>query len=251
VKKFTANYSYTNHNFVIQNLSGKRIDNEFLPAVCILKNILQRGRPTLMSKFLQKEIGSIHKSSDFYKSYPLIDNTCPRWERIIRGNVKGNYFPAKKFFEELILQYLSEYKFIQQLILPEVPINEITQVQVDEFANLQVDFYLPQAYLIIEIDGVQHERDIQQDRVRDLHTQKYGIKTVRISTHDLNTENELFKQKIAEIKNRIDKVISRQTKRTEKFSTFISLQEYKTAFETGIDLSNNIYKAATVIRYNF
>ena len=182
MKKYSANYSYSNHNFVIQNLKGERISNKYLPAICILKNILQRGKPTLLSNYLQEELGLLHKEQDFKKAYPLIDRGPPNWERIIRGDEKGNYYPAKKFFEELIPKYFSEYEFIQQLIIPEIPINEITQVDIDEYVNQQVDFYLPQAYLIIEIDGSQHEKDIIKDKIRDSHTAKYGIQTVRIKT---------------------------------------------------------------------
>jgi len=247
--KYTANYSYSNHNFVIQNLTGQRIDNEYLPAICILKNILQRGRPTLLSKFLQEKIGTIHKTDEFEKPYPLIDNESPNWERIIRGDVKGNYFPAKKFYDELIPKYLPDYLFIQQLLIPEIPVNEITQVQVDEFANQQVDFYLPQAYLIIEIDGSQHDRNINQDKLRDQHTAKYGIQTIRINTTDLEAENESFKKSITAIKERIDKVISRQEKRQQNDPIFISINDYKTAFRNGVDLINPYYTSTAIIRF--
>ena len=249
MNKFTANYSYSNHNFVIQNLTGKRIDNEYLPAICILKNILQRGRPTLLSKFLQEKIGAIHKTDEFEKPYPLIDSESPNWERIIRGDVKGNYFPAKKFYDELIPKYLQDYLFIQQLLIPEIPVNEITQVQVDEFANQQVDFYLPQAYLIIEIDGSQHDRNINQDILRDQHTAKYGIQTIRIKTTDLEAENVSFKKSISAIKERIYKVISRQEKRRQNFPIFISINDYKTAFESGINLTNPYYTSTAIIRF--
>lgn len=249
MNKYTANYSNSNHNFVIQNLTGRRIDNEYLPAICIVKNILQRGRPTLLSMFLQEKIGAIHKSDEFEKPYPLIDDEIPSWERIIRGDVKGNYFPAKKFFEELIPKYLSDYRFIQQLLIPEMPVNEITQVEVDEFANQQVDFYLPQAFLIIEIDGSQHEGNVNQDRLRDQHTAKYGIKTIRIKTTDLETENESFNKAITAIKGRIDKVISRQVKRRQNNSVFISINDYKSAFQNGVDLSSPYYKATAIIRF--
>jgi ATP-dependent DNA helicase RecQ len=249
MNKYTANYSHSNHNFVIQNLRGQRIENEYLPAICILKNILQRGRPTLPSKFLQENIGAIHKTYEFQKPYPLIDNKSPTWERIIRGDIKGNYFPAKKFYEELIPKHLSNYLFIQQLLIPEVPVNEITQVEVDEFANQQVDYYLPQAFLIIEIDGSQHDRNVNQDKLRDQHTAKYGIKTIRIKTTDLETENESFKKAITAIKERIDKVISRQEKRRQNDSVFISINDYKSAFENGADLTSPFYKATAIIRF--
>ena len=249
MKKYSANYSHSNHNFVIQNLKGERISNEYLPAICILKNILQRGKPTLLSNYLQDELGQLHRGQDFLKAYPLIDKEQPNWERIIRGDEKGNYYPAKKFFEELISKHLREYQFIQQLIIPEIPINEITQVDVDEYANQQVDFYLPQAYLIIEIDGSQHENDKQKDIIRDFHTAKYGIQTIRIKTVDLESENEVFSQKIAEIKNRIEKVKSKQATRKEKDETFISLSDYQSAYENGVDLENSNYKATAIIRF--
>ena len=63
--KRTANYARTNSNFVIQNLSGDRVENKYLGATCILKNILQRGNPTLMSTYLQDKLGEIHKTEKF------------------------------------------------------------------------------------------------------------------------------------------------------------------------------------------
>lgn len=249
MKKYSANYSHSNHNFVIQNLKGERINNEYLAAICILKNILQRGKPTLLSAYLQEELGQIHRGDNFSHSYPLIDKEQPRWERIIRGDEKGNYYPAKKFFEELIPKHLGKYQFIQQLIIPEIRINEITQVDVDEFKGQQVDYYLPQAYLIIEIDGSQHGHDKEKDAIRDFHTAKYGIQTVRIKTIDLESENEVFLQKIAEIKGRIDNVIASQKNRKEKDETFISLSDYQSAFENGVDLEDSNYKATAIIRF--
>ena len=244
--KYSANYTNSNHNFVIQNLSGERIDNQYLPGICILKNILQRGKPTLLSKFLQQKIGSIHYRKDFNKSFALIDTSIPSWTRIIRGNEKGNYFPAKKFFYELIPKYFTDYLFIQQLIIPEMPVNEITMVNVDEFKHQQVDFYLPQAYLIIEIDGSQHSDTLKKDIIRDKHTAKYGIKTIRIKTSDLEAENENFKSAIRTIKNRIEKVVLKQAERREKSSAFISIVDYKNSFKKQ-SYSKNVYFTATSI----
>ena len=153
MKNFTANYSNTNHNFVIQNLLGERIENKFLSSICIIKNIIQRGCPTIASKFIISKLGEI----DFKKVYPLISQTPPKWERIIRGDRKNNYFPAQKFFDHLIPKYFSEYPFIKSLILPEAFITEILPDVSEEFTARQVDFYLPQAKLVIEIDGSQHQ----------------------------------------------------------------------------------------------
>ena len=250
MKKFTANYSHSNHNFVIQNLEGERVDNEYLPAICILKNILQRGKPTLMSTFLQEKIGAIHKEDDFEKPCPLIDKEPPKWERRIRGDDKGNYNPAKKFHED-IPKHLPDYAFIQQLLLPEVSINDITQREVDEFAQQQVDFYLPQAYLIIEIDGSQHVGEQKEkDDKRDDHTKEYGIQTIRIQTSDLKEENDSFREKIEKIIKRIKQAEEEQKKRRESGKkTFISLDDYKTAFKNGVDIYNPLYKATAIMRF--
>ncbi|MEE9430389.1 MAG: DUF559 domain-containing protein, partial [Melioribacteraceae bacterium] len=251
MKKYSANYSHSNHNFVIQNLNGQRITNEYLPAICILKNILQRGKPTLLSSFLQEELGKIHKRKDFNKAYPLIDKEPPQWERIIKGDDKNNYFPAKKFFEDLIPKYLPKYKFIQQLIIPEIQINKITKVDVQNFVNQQVDFYLPQAYLIIEIDGTQHltQPQLRLDKERDNHTNKYGIKTIRIQVSDLEAENNTFKQKIKEIKDRIEQAILGQATHKNNIPSFISIEDYKSHFQNKSDLKNPNFIATAIIRF--
>jgi ATP-dependent DNA helicase RecQ len=247
LRKYTANYSYSNHNFVIQNLNGQRIRNEYLPAICILKNILQRGKPTLMSKYLQENLGSIHRDKSFENSIALIDSQPQKWNRVIRGDEKGNHFPAKKFFEELIPKYLTEYKFVQQLIIPEIPINEITQVEVNEFVNKQVDFYLPQAYLVIEIDGSQH--DPIEDKLRDNHLARFGIETVRIAVNDLEQENHSFIGCVERINKRIGLAIKRQNEQKKQDSTFISFTDYKDAFKNGVDLESPFIKATAIIRF--
>jgi ATP-dependent DNA helicase RecQ len=252
MKAFSANYSYSNHNFVIQNLVNNCISNEYLPAVCIVKNILQRGKPTLMSSFLQEKLGSIHKHEGFSRPYPLIEKDCPIWQRIIRGNEKGNHFPAQKFYEKLLPRYLNDLAFVQKLIVPEIKINDITQVQIDDHEGDQVDFFLPQAYLIIEIDGKQHlhEPQFSKDLRRDEHTRKFGIKTVRIQVSDLEEENERFIQKIDLIRNRITAAEEGQAHRQKyETQTCITLKDYKKAYEDSVLFSNPHLQATAVIRF--
>ena len=247
MKKFSANYCNSNHNFVIQNIESGQKDSQYLSAICILKNILQRGKPTLMSTYLQEQIGSIHEIDKFHKGIPLIDKIAPRWSRIIKGDIKGNFFPAQKFFDELIPKYLSEYQYVQQLILPEVLINEITQVDVKEFRSQQVDFYLPQAFLIIEIDGSQHIES--QDIIRDNHTKKYGIRTVRINVSDLNEENDVFKSKINEIIDRIEVTSSRLNELQESRPSLITLDDYSRSYNSSINLDDPFLRSTAVIRF--
>ncbi len=249
--KFSANYSYTNHNFVIQNLIGERVENRYTPAVCIMQNILQRGKPTLMSTYLQERLGSIHEAEEFNNSYPLINSNKPTWQRIIRGDDENNYFPAQRFYEELIPKYLGEYSFIQQLLIPEVPIKDIINKCSKEFEKMQVDFYLPQAYLIIEIDGKQHELDRHKDKRREDYTKKYGIKTIRITTEEINKENSEFMKKMSDIETRIKKVISSHIGRREADTNnkvFIGLQDYQIAYNSNIDIKNPIYLSTAVMR---
>ena len=243
MKKLTANYSNTHHNFVIQNLLGERMVNSYLPAISIIKNVIQRGCPTIPSKYIQSKLGKI----DLSKSSPLISSETPNWERIIRGDRKNNYNPAQKFFDTLILKYFHEFPFLQQLLMPEVPINEITQIEVLEFAHQQVDFYLPQAFLVIEIDGSQH--DAINDSKRDKHLAKFGIKTVRIKTSDLESENEDFQSRISQIKDRIEQVSKLQEEKKKKQPLLRSFKDYTNTLLNYPDLNSPIYLATSIIRF--
>ena len=116
MKKYSANYSYTNHNFVIQNLVNTRQESEFLPAILIIKNLIQRGKPTLMSQYLQSIYGSVHKETKLFKSpFVLINESSLVWNNTIKGDEENNYFPARTFLEERISEDLPEYKLIKSL----------------------------------------------------------------------------------------------------------------------------------------
>lgn len=242
MKKFTANYSNTNQNFVIQNLSGDGIVNEYLSAICIVKNIIQRGCPTTPSNFLQSKLGEIDK-----EFFPLISSTPPKWERIIRGDRKNNYNPAQKFFDNLIPKFFPEFPFLRQLLIPEVPINFITQIEVLEFAQQQVDFYLPQAFLVIEIDGSQH--DAVNDKARDNHLARFGIKTVRISTSEVEAENESFQRKLSQVKERIEQVTKLQEEKKKKQPGLFSFNDYFAALNNIPDFNEPVYVASSILRF--
>lgn len=222
MKKYTANYTYTNPNFVIQNLIENPIKSDLLPLLYVIKNILQRGFPTTMSKFLQNEIGEIHnkeKFSNFKDRFLFATNQTPIWYNTIKGDEDRNYYPAKDFFETIIPNEFGEYAFVQSLIIPEIEINEITGEYNRSFVNQQVDFYLPQAKLVIEIDGQQHkthEVTRVSDKNRNEHLEKYGIKTIRIDTIELR--NGSYKEKV--------KAILEHISRYEKLMAF-----YKNACE--------------------
>ena len=243
MEKYSANYAYTNHNFVIQNNKGERCTSSiYFPIICIMKNILMRGCPTTMSIYLQEKLGAIHKTSEFQTSVTLISKEIPIWLNTIKGDVEKNYYPAITFFEQIIPKYLSEYQFIQQLILPEVPFDEITLINNKDFAKQQVDFYLPQAKLVIEVDGQPHKtNDLMRlnDDERKAYLLKFGVKTIRIDTFDIKNHTEKLKKNMKEIEEHL-----------EKFEDV--LNDYRKAFDKqGIDIKNYdlVLKATAISRF--
>ncbi len=244
VEKYTANYTYSSPNFVIQNINGNnQINNKYYPMYCVLKNIIQRGRPTTMSKYLQNQIGAIPLDRELSERVVLIDKSTPIWIDTIKGDEGNNYYPAKDFFEKYILEYLDEFKFVQQLILPEVPFGYIVENVTDEFVDQQVDFYLPQAKLVIEIDGQQHKLEDTtriNDKYRDEYLAKNGVKTVRIDTKDLESKNVAFLDNIQEIKNRLSEY-------GELLSYYERYYNNPELYET--EFNKKVLRATAVIRF--
>ncbi len=261
-KEFSANYSYTNHNFIIQNIDNyarklEQSQKKYIPGIYILKNILQRGKPTLMSIYLRNKLGlkpNYHKEADFKKYTPLIDNSKLSWERTIKGDEKNDNNPAKEFYDDLIPKYFEKHAFIKNLLIPEITFFDITQVENKKFYNQQVDFYLPQARLIIEIDGKQHEKELQvsTDKDREGYAKDNGIKTIRITTSEIKEENELFKKKISEIEEHITNKIKVDEKRKKdsKDPTIITLGDYKAAYSANksIFTDDNTLLSTAIIR---
>lgn len=212
MKKYTANYTYTNPNFVIQNLVENPIKSDFLPILYVIKNILQRGFPTTLSKNLQSTLGEIHKLDNFEDRFLFATKQTPIWSNTIKGDKDRNYYPAKDFFETIIPNEFGEFSFVQSLIIPEIEINEITGEDNRNFINQQVDFYLPQAKLVIEIDGQQHKTDEVirvSDATRDNHLLEQGVKTIRINTIELRNGSYTEKVKlILEHLSRFDKLLA-------------------------------------------
>ena len=135
MKKYTANYTYTNPNFVIQNLEKDDVNLELLPILYVIKNILQRGIPTMLSKNLQLKLGEIHKLDNFKEQLFFATRQTPLWHMTIKGDIENNFNPARDFFETIIPKEFGDYSFIQSLIIPEIEINEITGEEDKRFIN--------------------------------------------------------------------------------------------------------------------
>lgn len=220
MKKYTANYTNTNPNFVIQNLAENQANTDLLPILYVLKNILQRGFPTTLSKYLQSKLGEIHKLDNFEERFLFVTKQKPLWNDTIKGDRENNYYPAREFFEKIIPNEFGEFSFIQSLLIPEIEINEITGEYIKDFINQKVDFYLPQAKLVIEIDGQQHKLDDVtrvSDTKRDNYLSSKGITTIRITTKEL--QNGTYKVKVEKILkhfNRYEKLFNFYKKACEK-----------------------------------
>lgn len=205
MKKFTGNYSNTEHNFVIQNLPDKRqVAESDMQIISVLKNILLRGSPTLLSKYLQKEFGipSYYKDEYFKTEVPLISQEKQNWFSTIVGDVQNQYFPAKEFYNSIPTLF-PKFPFIQNLIRPETPITEIIEEGATDFIEQRVDFYLDTAKLVVEIDGGQHIRNATLDRRRDELFQANNIATIRITTNDLRNKTNAFSKAVQAIERRL------------------------------------------------
>ncbi|MFY7840950.1 MAG: DEAD/DEAH box helicase [Lacibacter sp.] len=206
MRKYTANYTYTNPNFTIQNLVTNQTNTELLPILYVTKNILQRGFPTTLSKYLQSQLGEIHKLDNFEERFLFATNQTSVWNDTIKGDREHNYYPAKDFFENIIPNEFGEFSFIQSLLIPEIEINEITGEEDRNFINQQVDFYLPQAKLVIEIDGQNHKVDEVtrvSDSTRDNYLSGKGITTIRITTREL--QNGTYSAKVETILKHLER----------------------------------------------
>ncbi len=220
MNRYTANYCRTNNNFAILNAPKKGdIESRHREIVHVLKNIIQRGLPTLMSKYLQQQLkiselsGSCNTGAPLY----LIDRSKPDWSRTIKGHGPTGDYPAKTFFDR-IPSYFSDYKFIQQLVLPEALITDIIETGSENFKEQRVDFCLPQARLVIEIDGEQHRQDSYLDRKRGQFLSSHRFMTTRITAQEIKNPGNALQSKLHIILNRL-----------KEFSK--ELQPYKDTFE--------------------
>lgn len=198
MKKISANYVKSNSNFVIINLENHNYHDQYTQGIKVIYNILTRGIPTYTSRFLESKYQyNIELDMDYYY---LISKKENNWTSTIKGASNSTYNPAKFFFDNLS-SYFNKYPFIKNLILPEVEINDILAKPNDDFISQTVDFFLPQANLIIEIDGIQHEQNKIFDRKRDELLSKEQFKVIRINAKDITDNTDLFKTKLNEIEN--------------------------------------------------
>lgn len=190
MQKFSASYGGTKEKFIVKTFSNNnsKMDINIYNILCVVQNILQRGKSTNPSEFLKSKLGNFNfDDSPVY----LIDNSKLTWNNI-KGDDEKKYYPARKFYNEFLPNFLGEYKFIKNLILPEAEFTEV--LDNDDFKNQQIDFYIPQLKLAFEIDGSSHEEEIQKlkDNLRDKTLNDKEIEVIRIKTFDFEHKTNFF-----------------------------------------------------------
>jgi ATP-dependent DNA helicase RecQ len=229
LKYYTGNYVRSNHNFVIQNL---KIDKEQSDLVFfdLLFNFLQRGVPTLKSNKITNFLIENDFEVNSLKPKVFISEIINNWEDIIKGDDLNNYYPAREFYNKIWNEELSEYLFVKNLIIPECPITKIIPEESQEYNTEQeVDFYIPQIKLIIEIDGYGHKDKEKQDYLRDKLFKKNEIEVVRITTFDLKNKTNKFYDKINTIKNKIKKSGTIKQYQKEYINKKVTTEEIQTS----------------------
>ena len=199
ISLFSASYGGSHENFKVdistKNKDGHEIDVDLYALLCVVQNILQRGKPAKPSHFLQTNLGPL-EGEPLY----LVSNNPIQWNNI-KGDAENNINPARYFFDSYLPKCLPDgYAFVRNLFLPEADFRYILNNDINKsFYGQQVDFYLPQAKLVIEIDGSGHESTSQKykDSARDAELSANGIRVVRIKTSDWKQFNDRFKQFIS------------------------------------------------------
>lgn len=207
MQKFSSSYGGTKENFIVETFSinKAKIDAKINAVLCVVQNIFQRGMPTKPSKFLISKLKHFDEKLSKLDAPPfyLVDDSKIIWNNI-KGDDESFYYPAKKFYNEILPEFLGEYSFVRNLILPEAEFSEIL-TKTDIFKGQAVDFYFPQLKIVFEIDGKSHEEKSQaiKDKQRDRALNDEKITVLRLKTSDLENKTRDFQGKMNYFKNQV------------------------------------------------
>ena len=90
-----------------------------------------------------------------------------------------------------------EEKHLWYDFLKRLPVNVRRQHNIENFI---VDFYIAEAKIVIEVDGIQHTlpEHERKDAGREMALKKWGIKVLRYSNKDINTNFKSVENDILE-----------------------------------------------------
>ena len=204
--RYTSSYAGFSANFAIQNIpdSSAHPSADEERAFNIVFNILHRGIPTRPSPYLSESLKALcgweNQPTPKLVKHPAQRLSLPKvgelkrppeWLATIKGHDASGRYPAVRFFNHDLPKALPEFAFITHLLRPECPFDEIVSIESDSphtagASSQSADFYLPDAGLVIEIDGSQHDQARWNDARRDAFLRRYGVKVLRISTAALS-----------------------------------------------------------------
>ena len=200
---YSGSYTNTQDNYVIITGDKKDVPHHFKEsaiygAFCVVKNIIQRGDPTIPSEYLRDKLGGISQQDAYY----LTPRNHTYWDKTIKGYENESDYPALTFFNEILPEYLGEYGFVRDLIIPEATFIDIIGSDT-KYNRQQVDFYIPQLKLVIEIDGAQHGERMQRqkDSGRDVELRKHNVQVCRIKARDIKDNSATLKNEMRNIKD--------------------------------------------------
>ncbi|MDC0912657.1 RecQ family ATP-dependent DNA helicase [Paracoccaceae bacterium] len=194
---FTCGFFVSSMNFAID--SQIDVITKPKPEFHAIADYLERGYPTKPTNWL---INKLQEQYDNFawpaqnSQYPLsLKHRNLDWSQTIKGDDARDRYPAQQFLNEAIEKYLPQYGFIKNLIIPECQFKDIMALDPTKHninPTWAVDFFLPFANLVIEIDGPQHENPSQRekDNKRNRVLTKHGIKTHRLPTYKINDASE-------------------------------------------------------------
>ncbi len=198
--------------------------------------VLTRGAPTHPSPQLQSLLK--FNWSDMPKDpLALVSHRLAVWDKTVAGASDG-YNPALEFLDHIVPNHLGEWAFIRQLIVPEFPLFRSLGAPGNLLGTSneeRVDFFLPQADLVIEIDGSQHlaHQQIKKDEARDRFLKRFGISTLRLKTSDLQSKNSSFASFLEKIR--------------EQCEASSRLKPYKTRLKGGKETDRSIRLELTAV----
>ena len=209
-QEFSCGFFSHSLNFWVSGLTNS--NQGTAPIYEALKNLLERGYPTRPTHYLEDKIRELHpeflwSNQDLPESM-MLRPFKPNWEDTIKGFDEKRLFPARTFFNDLIDEHLAEYSFIKNLIVPECKFGDILvdPIKAGASPDWAVDFFLPCADLVIEIDGSQHgnEKAKVSDAARDRIFRSYGIRTHRIETKKINENSDGIRNYFSSLKKILD-----------------------------------------------
>ena len=224
---FSCGFFQHSLNFHVWGL--KSSSNTSSPLYDSLRNFLERGYPTRPTHYLESKIKELDPDFSWNKNTAplsaMVRPHNPNWNDTIKGFDQGSRFPAQTFFNNSIDEHISEYSFIKNLIVPECTLGDILvdPIKAGGRPEWAVDFFLPCADLVIEVDGPQHQGEPEKssDSTRDRILRKYGIKTHRVETHKINDNGNGIRNYFTALKKILD-----ENEEIQRIKTFIQDKKF-------------------------